>query len=159
MWSFLQLHYESNTQKYSFWPQFQLDQEYLRYYQIRDYRIKTRGNHLVKTLGAQAGVVGSGHAAARELAYELAEYLSRRYPAVFTTTRHKPTGSLERGWDGLGLIHTITIVPANRTLDLDVEDPMVVSALLSVSLYLTLSSVPQNLHNRIQDDLAIMIEG
>lgn len=81
-------------------------------------------------MDAQPGVVSSGHEAAKELVYELAEYLSRRYPEVFIVTRHSVTERLENGWYGLGLIHTITIVPVNRTLDLDAEDPMTVSALL-----------------------------
>ena len=75
--------------------------------------------------------MGSGRDAAIELVYELAEYLSRRYPAIFVVTRHSTTNKfLERGWDGLGRIHTVTIIPVGRMFDLDVEDPMTVSALL-----------------------------
>ncbi len=64
-----------------------------------------------------------------ELVHELAEYLSRKYPAVYVVTRRPPaSGSLS--WYGLGQIKDITVVPLGKTYDLDEEDPMPLSALL-----------------------------
>ena len=66
---------------------------------------------------------------AKELVYELAEFLSRRYPDTYTVSRHEPRDG-DYGWYGEGQVKTITIVPVNATYDLDVEDPMKVSGLL-----------------------------
>lgn len=64
-----------------------------------------------------------------ELVHELAEYLSRRYPAIYIVTRHPPaTGSIS--WYGLGQIKDITVVPLGKTFNLGEEDPMRLSALL-----------------------------
>lgn len=100
------------------------------FYRIRETRIRDRGNKLIKTLDAQPGIVGSGNASAKELMYELAEYLSRRYPDVFTVTRHPTNKTAERGWENLGVIRTVTIVNMGKTFDLDNEDPMTVAALM-----------------------------
>ena len=68
-------------------------------------------------------------ASAKELVYELAEFLSRRYPDTYTVTRHAPREG-DYGWYGEGEVKTITIVPVDATYDLDVEDPMKISGLL-----------------------------
>ena len=60
---------------------------------------------------------------------ELAEYLSARYPAIYTVVRHEP-GTDAEGWDGQPSIKQITIVPLQKTYTLSEEDPMVISALL-----------------------------
>ncbi|KDQ64983.1 hypothetical protein JAAARDRAFT_111140, partial [Jaapia argillacea MUCL 33604] len=119
----------------------ELDQLLPKYHRIKAHRIATRGEKAVQTLPPRPGAVDGGHAAAKELVYELSEYLSRRYPSDFRVTRH-PLGKGEGyGWYGLGQIKDITIVPISVTYDLDTEDPMTVSAML------------------IQDDLALMVEG
>lgn len=79
--------------------------------------------------------------AARELMYELSEYLSRRYPKSFSVTRHPLEKGGEGGWYGEGRIHTITILPVNTTYDLDVDDPMTVSGLLYVVSHFVLARV------------------
>jgi hypothetical protein len=73
------------------------------------------------------------HGLARELVFELAEYLSRRYPQNFSVERHPVSSEKndENGWYGEGRIRTITIrEPVNVTYDLDKEDPMKVAGLL-----------------------------
>lgn len=68
---------------------------------------------------------------ASELVYELAEFLSRRYPKVYSCTRHPPREN-DYGWYKEGQIKEITMIPLGATYNLDVEDPMKVSALLWV---------------------------
>ena len=59
----------------------------------------------------------------------MAEYLSRRFPQMYTVTRKAPTEG-DFGWYGEGQIETITILPMNATYDLEKEDPMAVAGLL-----------------------------
>lgn len=85
---------------------------------------------MVRTLDAQPGIVPSGHSAAREVVYELAEYLVRRYPRLYSVTRHNPSAKTEGGWYGEGQIRTITLEVVGQTIDLDHEDPMTAAAFL-----------------------------
>lgn len=64
-----------------------------------------------------------------ELVYELAEYLHRRYPSVYSITRHSSEKSTY-GWYKAGDIKTITVVPLNRTFNLDEEKPLEVATML-----------------------------
>ena len=66
---------------------------------------------------------------ARELVYELSEYLSRRYPDTYDVKRHSKCQN-DYGWYGEGQIKEITIIPLAVTYDLDAEDPMKVASLL-----------------------------
>lgn len=66
---------------------------------------------------------------AKELCFELAEYLSRRYPDTYRVKRYAPQPD-DFGWYGEGQIKEITIIPVGATYDLDTEDPMKVSGLL-----------------------------
>lgn len=134
-------HVTMGIKNISFGNWVELDNQYEQYHRIRDHRIKKLGSQLVKTLPADPDYAASGADAARELVYELSEYLSRRYPKTFSVTRHSLEKGGEGGWYGEGRIHTITILPVNTTYDLDVDDPMTVSGLL------------------VQDDLALMIKG
>ncbi|KAI0773761.1 hypothetical protein C8Q74DRAFT_779907 [Fomes fomentarius] len=120
----------------------ELDREFPQYYKVCDYRIRTSGDRLLKVNDAQPGVVGSGHAAAREYMYELSEYLSRRHPDVYSVTRH-PVSKLEHenGWYGEGRIKEITIIPFQVNYDLDADEPLKVARML------------------IQEDFTIMLEG
>lgn len=78
---------------------------------------------------------------ADELAHELSEFLSRRYPKVYSVTRHPPvpapapsSGSKKgNGWYGDGRIKEITILPLGVTYNLDEDEPMKVAGLLCVS--------------------------
>ncbi|OCH95886.1 hypothetical protein OBBRIDRAFT_442056 [Obba rivulosa] len=124
------------------------DQEFAEYHRIKRHRVETRGPALVRTEEERPGVVGSGQEPARELMYELAEYLSRRYPSVYEVVRHtsgseKAPGSGQGayGWYGDGQIKEVTIKPVGATYNLDEEDPMTVIALL------------------VQEDIAILVKG
>lgn len=66
---------------------------------------------------------------AKEVLHELAEYLSRRYPTVYSVTRkhHRPS---DFGWYGQGEIETITVHPLHVTYELDREDSMTLAGLL-----------------------------
>jgi len=116
-----------------------VDNQLAAYHAIRSDRISKRGDKVVRTLPSRDGVPG-GHDAARELVYELSEYLSRRYSDTYSVVRHKPKAG-DFGWYGEGQVKDITINPIGVTYDLDNEDPMKVSSLL------------------IQDDLALMLKG
>ena len=73
-----------------------------------------------------------------ELVQDLSEYLSRRFPTVYTVVRHNATtsGKDRSGWYGRALVKQITILPLGKTYDLDDEDPMVVAASLCAHLLL-----------------------
>ncbi|EJF63074.1 hypothetical protein DICSQDRAFT_56371, partial [Dichomitus squalens LYAD-421 SS1] len=120
----------------------ELDDEFAQTHRVCEYRIRTLGDRLVRVHPAQPGVVESGHAAAEECMYELAEYLSRRHPDVYRVARH-PVSQREdeNGWYGEGRIRTITIVPFQETYDLEKEEPLKVARSL------------------IQEDFTIMVEG
>ncbi|KAF9514578.1 hypothetical protein BS47DRAFT_1342889 [Hydnum rufescens UP504] len=117
----------------------QLDNRFPAYHAIKVHRMATQGDKMVRTLPTSIGIP-SGTLAAKELVHEMAEYLSRRFPQVYSVVR-KPHVSDDFGWYGEGEIHTITITPLGVTYDLSVEDPMSVAGLL------------------VQDDLALMLEG
>ncbi|KAI1793029.1 hypothetical protein LXA43DRAFT_304457 [Ganoderma leucocontextum] len=120
----------------------ELDRDFAQTHRVCEHRIRTRGEKLVQVHPAQPGVVESGHAAAEELLYELAEYLSRRHPDVYRVTRHPvSTQEDENGWYGEGRIKTITIVPFQETHDLEKEEPLKAARSL------------------IQEDFTIMLEG
>ncbi|EPT03131.1 hypothetical protein FOMPIDRAFT_1082914, partial [Fomitopsis schrenkii] len=119
----------------------ELDQNFIAHHKLREHRIRHRGERVVKVNDAQPGIVAGGHDAARELVYELAEYLSRRYPKVYHIVRKVAVEKGAYSWYGEGQIEKITVVPLQRTYNLEEEEPMTLSALL------------------IQEDLAIMIEG
>ncbi|KAE9404497.1 hypothetical protein BT96DRAFT_955621 [Gymnopus androsaceus JB14] len=128
----------------------ELDNQLASYYYIKKHRIATRGTNVVRVLPDRPGVVKSAsHAGEKplnnhetttdanaylaiELVHELADYLSKRYPDTFTVSRS--------AW---GHISSITIVPVNETLDL--PPPLVTRTLWSCG--------------RVQDDLALMVEG
>lgn len=68
--------------------------------------------------------------------HDLAEYLSRRYPTIYSVVRKYRNEKNLSGWYGEGEIREITIIPLQKTYSLDSEDPMTVAALLSVQFLL-----------------------
>ena len=108
----------------------QLDQEFEKYYRIRRHRLRTYGKRVARTVDARPGIVHSGHTAAREVVHELAEYLVRRYPRLYSVTRYSPSITNGGGWYGEGQIRTITLEAVGHTLNLDHEDPMTAAAFL-----------------------------
>ncbi|KAF8913576.1 hypothetical protein CPB85DRAFT_555710 [Mucidula mucida] len=107
----------------------EVDDQLPHFHRIRVHRVNLRGSKLVMALPPSDIVKVDGRAAAAELVEELAEYLSRRYPKIYSVERR------------LGRIRRITMIPVNATYDLEEEDPMTVAGLL------------------IQDDIALLLEG
>jgi hypothetical protein len=92
-----------------------------------------------------------------ELVHELSEFLSRKYPKTYQVRRKKPCAR-DLGWYGEGEIYSIDIIPLKVTYNLDVDDPMMVSGLLyDHSDVISASCLIKRL--RIQDDIAVMLEG
>ena len=60
--------------------------------------------------------------------YELTEYLARRHPDVYRVAR-RPVSKRpeESGWYGEGRIREITIMPLQKTYDLEKEEPLKVA--------------------------------
>ncbi|KAI0346975.1 hypothetical protein BDW22DRAFT_482216 [Trametopsis cervina] len=116
---------------------FELDETFVEYYRIREARLRAHGHRLVQVCEASPGRVDGGHEAAKELVYEMAEYLSRRYPSVYTVRRREKGAD---GWYGEPMIEEITVVPVERTFRIESEEPMMLAGLLAV------------------DDLTIMIK-
>ena len=121
------------------------DRDFPQVHRVVEHRIQTRGDRLVSVNTAQPGAVVSGQAAgwclliffggcsavlltvgvAEEFLYELTEYLSRRHPDVYSVKRH-PVSKREdqNGWYGEGKIREITIIPFEKTYDLEKEAPL-----------------------------------
>ncbi|KAG6865724.1 hypothetical protein C0991_012370 [Blastosporella zonata] len=129
----------------------ELDNEFEKYFRIRENRIRTRAETVIKVLPDNPGVVSSGADAAIETVHEISEYLSQRFPATFSVERHSPdTHAPHPGWGGLSPVKSIKIKPleVSYTLPLHVNDGenAAVRALEIASLL-------------VQEDLALMIEG
>ncbi|KAF9030722.1 hypothetical protein BDZ89DRAFT_1101300 [Hymenopellis radicata] len=116
----------------------EVDDQLAHFHRIRVHRVNLRGPKLVMALPPSDIVKVDGRAAAAELVEELAEFLSRRYPKIYSVERHAPGSG---GLYNEGRIRTITMIPVNATYDLEEEDPMTVAGLL------------------IQDDIALVLEG
>jgi alpha-1,2-mannosyltransferase len=103
----------------------ELDNEFLKYHSIKASRIAKRGAKCCKT-------APEARDAAIELLEELCAYLPERYPSLFQ--------GLGRGRRGVRNLATGETIDIKERLEVDMQDPMQVCALL------------------VQDDLAIMIE-
>lgn len=141
----------------------ELDDQFKSYHAIRKYRIKTRGDKLIRVLRDDHNpLVRGGALAAIELVHELAAYLVARYPRDFSVTRHERDVVAEVGrrsngkwycdwgWEGATPIKSITArdLGEEYELPLHVEDgDRAPERALEISSLL------------VQDDLALMIEG
>lgn len=97
----------------------QLDRDFPAYYHLRAERLASpRGPKLFATLPDRPQLVRGGADAARELVHELAEFIVARYPGVYRATRRA------------GEIVAVEVLPVGVTHDLEVEDPIVVAAML-----------------------------
>lgn len=83
-------------------------------------RLSERGEKIVKTLPP-------ARAAAHELCQDLGEFLSRRYPQIYTVQRSKKD---DGGWFGLGSIMRIDMPALEVSYDLTKEDPLTVAGLI-----------------------------
>ncbi|KAG0699843.1 hypothetical protein DFH29DRAFT_27462 [Suillus ampliporus] len=146
------------TMPWSEW--IELDSTYPHWQRVRKFRVRTRGHDAVRVLPAredESVKVQSGAWAAKELVYELAEYLPRRYPSSFRITRlpngapAPSIGGIPLAWGRQQPVKTIEAVETGENFDLGVleslddvemgEEAMRITAML------------------VQEDMAIMIEG
>ncbi|KII95957.1 hypothetical protein PLICRDRAFT_234134 [Plicaturopsis crispa FD-325 SS-3] len=119
------------------------DDQFPKYHRIKAHRIATRGENVVRVMPENPGLVRSGHEASVELVYELAEYLSRRYPETYQVKRYEAGEKAPdvEGWYGAPAIKSVTIEPMGVTYDIREDNAMEVAGLL------------------VQDDIALMLEG
>lgn len=84
------------------------------YHRLKVQRLEDRGEKVMQTLPAALE-------AARELCQDLCEFLSRKYPQVYTIRRStKDT----LGWYGGGSITMVEMPSLNVSYDLTSEDPL-----------------------------------
>ncbi|KAG6375107.1 hypothetical protein JVT61DRAFT_3893, partial [Boletus reticuloceps] len=110
----------------------ELDSTYPVYQRVRDFRLGTRGRKAVRVLPVREDdivKVSGGAEAAKELVYELAEYLSRRYPTSFRVTRISTStssipslGGVPLSWDGRMPICSVEVKETGAKFDLSLLD-------------------------------------
>ncbi|KAH7888069.1 hypothetical protein F5I97DRAFT_1865375 [Phlebopus sp. FC_14] len=147
------------TMPWSEW--IELDSSYAFYQRVRNFRVRTRGRNAVRVLPTREEdvvKVSGGAEAAKELVYELSEYLPRRYPSTFRITRLPSTaapipsiGGIPLAWEGQMPIKTIEILETG-----DVYDLSVLETLEGVEMGEEAMRIVTGL---VQEDVAIMIEG
>ncbi|KAF9028342.1 hypothetical protein BDZ89DRAFT_1066153 [Hymenopellis radicata] len=128
----------------------EIDSQFLRYYRIRERRIKTRGQDVVRMLPDNPPLVKSAYQGAIELVHELSEFLHKRYPSVYWVTR-----------DSEFNIERITILPLAATFIL--PPPLRQDAKASTKLraveHCEGESAMKMAAMLTQDDIALMVEG
>ncbi|KAH8666242.1 hypothetical protein BGZ61DRAFT_559222 [Ilyonectria robusta] len=97
-----------------------LDKDWPLYHHTKVKRLAERGDKIVKTLPP-------AKAAAHELCQDLGEFLSRRYPQVYSIERSQKN---TLGWKGQGSIIKIDMPALGASYDLTKEDPLTVAGLL-----------------------------
>ncbi|KIJ70420.1 hypothetical protein HYDPIDRAFT_105135 [Hydnomerulius pinastri MD-312] len=147
------------TMPWSEW--IELDSSYSLYQRVRNFRLRKRGRNVVRVLPTREDdtvKVSSGAEAAKELVYELAEYLPRRYPSSFRVSRIGATassvpsiGGVPLSWDGKMPIQTIEAIETGATYDLGVLE-----TLEGVDMGEEAMKIVTGL---VQEDMAVMIEG
>jgi hypothetical protein len=138
------------TMPWSEW--IELDSSYQTYQRIRSFRLRTRGRDVVRVLptredstvkvlsGAEAGVLSyldleigiADLDIAKELVYEIAEYLPRRYPSSFhisrlpsSSTSSVPSiGGIPLSWDGEMPVRTIEVADTGAKYDLSILETL-----------------------------------
>ncbi|KAG9310346.1 hypothetical protein JVU11DRAFT_9478 [Chiua virens] len=111
----------------------ELDGSFSSYQRIRSFRVHQCGKTVLQVLPAREDdslKITGGAEAVKELLYELAEYLPRRYPSSFRISRlpapaSLPTiGGIPLSWYGDMPIKTIEVVDTGRRYDLGVLESM-----------------------------------
>ncbi|KUI70469.1 hypothetical protein VM1G_05853 [Cytospora mali] len=97
-----------------------LDNDWPLYHRIKVQRLADRGDKIVQTLPP-------AKAAAHELCQDLGEFLSRRYPQVYTIERSEND---TLGWYRMGAILKIEMPALDASYDLTKEDPLTVAGLI-----------------------------
>lgn len=146
------------TMPWSEW--IELDSTYSHWQRVRKFRVRTRGHDAVRVLPAredESVKVQGGAWAAKELVYELAEYLPRRYPSSFRITRlpsgvpAPSIGGVSLAWGQQQPVQTIEAVETREKFDLGVLE-----SLDGVEMGEEAMRIITGL---IQEDVALMIEG
>ncbi|KAJ8589892.1 hypothetical protein M405DRAFT_191594 [Rhizopogon salebrosus TDB-379] len=146
------------TMPWSEW--IELDSTYSHWQRVRKFRVRTRGRDAVCVLPArddESVKIQGGALAAKELVYELAEYLSRRYPSNFRITRlakGAPTpsiGGVPLAWGQQQPVQTIEVLETGDKFDLGVLE-----GLDGVEMGEKAMRIVAML---VQEDIALMIEG
>lgn len=146
------------TMPWSEW--IELDSTYSHWQRVRKFRVRTRGHDAVRVLPAredESVKVQGGAWAAKELVYELAEYLPRRYPSSFRITRlpsgvpAPSIGGVSLAWGQQQPVQTIEAVETREKFDLGVLE-----GLDGVEMGEEAMRIITGL---IQEDVALMIEG
>ncbi|KAK0467923.1 uncharacterized protein EV420DRAFT_435069 [Desarmillaria tabescens] len=148
-----QYHVTMGTRSMPWEDWIEIDNTYARYQRIREHRINTKGDDVLRLLPANPGVK-SGYDAAIELVHELAEYLHKRYPTAFLVTRTNESPKSP--------IKTICVVTTDTSYDL--PPPLLINGKEGPLL---ISSIGKDEAEKamkiaallVQDDLAIMVEG
>ncbi|KAL4075696.1 hypothetical protein J3A83DRAFT_4222322 [Scleroderma citrinum] len=139
----------------------ELDSEFQFYQRVRQFRLRTRGREVVRVLPPRTDEQVSIHGgadAAKELVYELVEYLSQRYPSSFRITRvERVTSSVPSvcgvplGWNGQMPVGSIEVVETGITYDLSKLETLSGTDMGEAAMKIVTGLV--------QEDMAIMIEG
>lgn len=146
------------TMPWSEW--IELDSTYQHWQRVRKFRVRTRGHDVVRVLPAredESVKVQGGAWAAKELVFELAEYLPRRYPSSFRVTRlpngvpAPSIGGVSLAWEQQQPVQTIEAIETGEKFDL-----RVLEGLNDVEMGEEAMRITAGL---IQDDVALMIEG
>ncbi|KAF9235876.1 hypothetical protein BU15DRAFT_89432 [Melanogaster broomeanus] len=138
------------TMSWSEWME--LDESFTFHQRIRSFRVRQCGETVLRVLPPL-----SGAEAAKELLYELAEYLPRRYPSVFSVSRLPAVssipsiGGIPLAWDGQMPIRIIEVVETGIKYDLGVLESMSGVEMGEAALRIV--------NGLMQDDIAIMLEG
>ncbi|KIK54329.1 hypothetical protein GYMLUDRAFT_88154 [Collybiopsis luxurians FD-317 M1] len=135
----------------------ELDDQILSYYYIKKHRIATQGVNVVQVLSDRVGEiqVKSASQSAIELVHELADYLSKRYPDIFTASYNAE----------LGYISQITIIPVKETFTLPpplIENPKLFKRSWTKLRRVSIEEAENALKIAVllvQDDIALMLEG
>ncbi|KAG1756092.1 hypothetical protein EDB19DRAFT_1843830 [Suillus lakei] len=138
----------------------ELDSTYPHWQRVRKFRVRTRGHDAVRVLPAredESVKVQGGEWAAKELVYELAEYLPRRYPSSFRVTRlldgvpAPSIGGVSLAWGQQQPVQTIEAVETGEKFDLGVLEGLEGIEMGEEAMRITAGL--------IQEDVALMIEG
>ncbi|KAH0838754.1 hypothetical protein J3R83DRAFT_7128 [Lanmaoa asiatica] len=138
----------------------ELDESFSFYQRIRTLRVNHCGKTVLRVLPAredESVKVAGGSEAVKELLYELAEYLPRRYPSSFRISRLPasasiPTiGGVPLSWHGKTPVKTIEVVETGEEYDLGVLESMD-DVEMGEEAFRIVNCL-------MQDDIAIMIEG
>ncbi|KAI6004171.1 hypothetical protein EDD15DRAFT_2222996 [Pisolithus albus] len=139
----------------------ELDLDFVYYQRVRQFRLRTRGGDVVRVLPSRVDgvvIVPGGADAAKELLYEVAEYVVRRYPRSFQVTRLQPSaphipsiGGIPLSWDDRMPIQAITALATGVTYDF--------SKLETLHCVDMGEQAMRIVTGLVQEDMAIMIEG